>query len=61
MVLMRFGFILMGAFQMPISLTGKPTFLQAIMVLMALGFIFMGTLQVPIPLIPQFPVQLLAV
>ncbi len=48
MVLMRLGFILMGAFQMPISLTGKPTFLQAIMVLMALDFIFMGDVQAPV-------------
>ncbi len=52
MVLMTLGFIFMGVFQMPILLTGKPTFLQAIMVLMALDFIFIGALQVPIPLIP---------
>ncbi len=52
MVLMILGFIFMGIFQMPIPLTGKPTFLQATMVLMALGFIFMGTLQARVPLTP---------
>lgn len=49
MVLMILGFIFMGVFQMPILLTGKPTFLQAIMVLMTLSFIFMGTLQALVP------------
>lgn len=49
---MTLGFIFMGVFQMPIPLTGKPTFLQATMVLMALGFIFMGTLQARVPLTP---------
>jgi hypothetical protein len=46
---MTLGFIFMGVFQMPIPLTGKPAFLQAIMVLMALDFIFMGTLQALVP------------
>ncbi|HEG4446154.1 TPA: hypothetical protein SD616_001393 [Aeromonas hydrophila] len=52
MVLMALGFIFMGVFQMPIPLTGKPIFLQAIMVLMALDFIFMGAVQAPVPLTP---------